>query len=395
VKVAFIGMMSLLDRYSGAALSVRAFLELLAAAGHECSSYTATSFDRRSEIPLDTVLGEDVSTENSRGSVLTHPVQGVTHHVYVTSHTHKSKVGRDEWIQMAETGISWIRENPADVFITYGNNPITAILQREARNTGARLVFYLGNAELEDRKNIRDSDTVICPSEFLASHYRKTLQLHPDVVRTIIPESRFLAPEDQLYRLQPAWRKQGFVTFMNPQPNKGVGLMARLIDCMLERSPDMNFLVVSGRIDNANLRFSGKNLGDRPNVWCLDSREDVRTIYRRSSVLLLPSVWQEGASRSIVEAQLSGIPVLASNRGGNRERLSGAGFCLDLPHRLLENHLTIPTEEELKNWIETLLALWNDEKNYAAAAEQALKSSEAFHPATVSTFALSYFENLT
>lgn len=387
-------MMTLLDRYSGAALSVRAFLEHLAAAGHECASFTASSFDRQHEIPLESVLGDGITPASHRGSVVLHRANGVSHHVFVTSSTHRSGVERDEWIQMAETGIRWIRDCAADVFITFGNNPITAILQREARDTGARLVYYLGNAELKDRDLIQKTDTVVCPSAFLASHYRRTLGLQPDVVRTIIPASRFLQPDEQLFRVHPQWRQRGFVTFMNPQPIKGVGVVARLIESMQVRAPGMIFLVVSGRLDTASLAFFGRSLRDRQNVWCIDSREDVRTIYQRTSVLLLPSVWQEGASRTIAEAQLSGIPVLASDRGGNRERLNGGGFCLPLPDRLVSNHQTIPTEAELGGWLETLLSLWNDEGAYAGAADRALSSSAPFHPATVIRQAVEYFEQL-
>ncbi len=394
MKIAFVGMMTLLDRYSGAALSVRAFLEQLAAAGHECASFTATSFDRRSEIPLESVLGEGVTAASHRGSVVLHRANGVSHHVFVTSSTHRSGVERDEWIRMAETGIQWIRDSGADLFITFGTNPITAILQREARATGARLVFYLGNAELKDRDRIHDTDTVVCPSEFLASHYRRTLGLQPDVVRTIIPADRFLQPEAQLYRLHPGWRRHGLVTFINPQPIKGVGVVARLIESMPVHAPDMTFLVVSGRLDARELAFFGRPLRERQNVWCIDSREDVRSIYRRTSILLLPSVWLEGASRTIAEAQLSGIPVLASDRGGNRERLNGGGYCLPLPDRLLADRQVIPTQAELDTWLETLLLLWNDEAAYADAADRALSSAAPFHPAAVAGEAIAYFEQL-
>jgi glycosyltransferase involved in cell wall biosynthesis len=394
VKIAFIGTMTLLDRYSGAALSVRAFLENLAAAGHECSSYTATSFDREESVPLEPIFGPGITTEAFKGRVVSKVLNGVRHNVYITSHTHRSQVKGDEWDRMAQTGVQWIRKEPANIYISFGQNAVTEILQRGARESGARLIYYAANAEHKHRKNIMDTDQVVCPSAFLASHYKETLQLNVDVVRTIIPSSRFLPAEDRIYLKHPQLRQQGFVTFFNPQLTKGVGLISRLIPCMQKRAPELNFLIVSGRTGKFQLQIHGKSLEEQENVWHIASQEDVRSIFKRTSILLVPSVWQEGASRSIVEAQLSGIPVIASNRGGNSERLNGGGFCLDLPPRLLDDPRIVPTEEEVEAWIKTLLMLWNDEKAYATAAANALKAAEPFQPDEVSRRALEYFENL-
>src|SRR3546814_9881685 len=43
---------------------------------------------------------------------------------------------------------------------------------------------------------------------------------------------------------------------------------------------------------------------------------DMREVYRRTHTLLVPSQWEEAWGRVATEAQFSGIPVLASDRGG-------------------------------------------------------------------------------
>ena len=394
MKVAFIGMMSLLDRFSGAALSARSFLDALAAAGHDCCSYTTSSFDTSTRVSLTAVFGPGAENPKHQGKLVSLKQNGVRHDLFVTSHTDRQKVTAEEWQKFASIGTSWIRENPADIYITYGNNSFTTILQTAARNTRARVVFYLGNAAYQHRDNIKPQDTVICPSQFLANFYEEKLGLSSQALRTVIPKNRFLAQGENLYQQHPEYRKQGFITFFNPQFPKGLGLIIRLIIQAQKTAPDMRFLIVSGRTSHGDIAINGMALSDYPNVWCIDSQEDVKSIYQRTSILLLPSVVQEAASRSIVEAQLSGIPVIASHRGGNEERLNGGGFCVDLPQSFINTPQSVPETEDIKPWLDQLMTLWHDKDAYSKACKQAIDASQTFRPETVSTHAVEFFEQL-
>src|SRR3546814_12765482 len=57
---------------------------------------------------------------------------------------------------------------------------------------------------------------------------------------------------------------------------------------------------------------------------------DMREVYRRTHTLLVPSQWEEAWGRVATEAQFSGIPVLASDRGGLPEAVGPGGRVL--PH---------------------------------------------------------------
>ena len=56
---------------------------------------------------------------------------------------------------------------------------------------------------------------------------------------------------------------------------------------------------------------------------------DIREIYRRTKVLLVPSQWEESFGRVVIEAMHNGIPVVASKVGGLPEACDGAAILVE------------------------------------------------------------------
>ena len=77
----------------------------------------------------------------------------------------------------------------------------------------------------------------------------------------------------------------------------------------------------------------------------------MREAYAQAKVLLMPSIWEESFGRTVIEAQLNGLPVLASHRGALPALVGEGGITLD-PHA--------PTAD----WAQALRQL------YACAPEQ-------------------------
>jgi glycosyltransferase involved in cell wall biosynthesis len=88
----------------------------------------------------------------------------------------------------------------------------------------------------------------------------------------------------------------------------------------------------------------------------------MRRIYARTRILLAPSLWEEGWGRVISEAQISGIPVLASNRGGLPESVGPGG-------------LLVAHDAPLDRWRNALSAMWDDVDVYGQLSAAAAKHS--------------------
>jgi len=85
----------------------------------------------------------------------------------------------------------------------------------------------------------------------------------------------------------------------------------------------------------------------------------MRQVYRTTHTLLVPSQWEEAWGRVVTEAQYSGIPVLASNRGGLPEAVGPGGQVL-------------PHDAPAAVWAAALREYWNDPDVYEQAAAAAL-----------------------
>jgi glycosyltransferase involved in cell wall biosynthesis len=144
------------------------------------------------------------------------------------------------------------------------------------------------------------------------------------------------------------------VLFINPTMQKGVELFFRIAAAR----PALPFAAVeSWTLDPTWRRFCADRAARLGNVdWLLPTR-DMRALYGRARLLLMPSVWEESYGRSVVEVQLSGIPVLASTRGNLVDTVGAGGLTVDL-------------HAPLDDWLAALDTLW-----VAAAAEGACSTA--------------------
>jgi glycosyltransferase involved in cell wall biosynthesis len=84
----------------------------------------------------------------------------------------------------------------------------------------------------------------------------------------------------------------------------------------------------------------------------------MRSVYRDAKLVLVPSRSPEAWGRVVSEAQLSGIPILASNYGGLPESVGRGGILID-------------PAASLEQWERALARMWDDEAEYERLAELA------------------------
>jgi glycosyltransferase involved in cell wall biosynthesis len=99
------------------------------------------------------------------------------------------------------------------------------------------------------------------------------------------------------------------------------------------------------------------------NITLHPPRNDMRALYARARLLLAPSQWEEAWGRVATEAQINGIPVLASDRGGLPESVGPGGVLA-------------PHDASMDVWQEAFSRIWDDEDRYRHYSEQALAYSK-------------------
>lgn len=393
-RVAFVSPMSLLDRGNGAAVSVATWLRYIAEAGMEAHAVTMALFDRSGEYPLEQEVGSRAAAPENQGKLLRLEWEGIHQHIFYTRSTQGTEVSRAEAQAFLERAASLLAELRPDVVISFGSSAFSRQLQAIARARCRRFVFYLPNPEFDDPHLFASSDRVVCPSRYLADLYRRTLGLDPDVLGSVILPDRYLPPGSGGIPDRPETRDLGFITLINPIPAKGLTLFWQLLRMAARERPDWTFLAVEGRMGADTLRGLGTDIAGAPNAWLVPRQRAMRRVYARTTILLVPSFWQEAAGRVVPEAQLSGIPVLGANRGGIPEQMNGAGYVLDVPAACRKDFGRIPTEAEVRPWMAAIARLLDDGREYRAAVARAQQAAEPFEPERRRAEVVAYFKAL-
>jgi glycosyltransferase involved in cell wall biosynthesis len=167
-----------------------------------------------------------------------------------------------------------------------------------------------------------------------------------------------------------------FVTFVNPLYEKGLDLFLELVRRFTSELPKQRFMVVESRGTAEQVRrVRGIDLHALPNVVVQPATRDMAAVYRRTKVLLVPSLWREAYGMVVTEAHLRGIPVLASSRGGLPEALHGA--CRPLPPLAPED---VPGQRRrvIDRWAGELRKILLDEQHHRSCVRAAKQAAAAY-----------------
>jgi glycosyltransferase involved in cell wall biosynthesis len=371
-RLLFASIHSYLDPASGAALATRELLELLAERGWDCRALTCGVLDYQNETPLEDVLAAidrptpRVGAALSLGGeaeVFDLEVDGVRVTLLPTAFSRAERApGPREGAMFLDLADQVLGRFEPEVILTYGGHPVCLELMRRARARGVAVVFHLHNFAYNDRRGFENVTAVIFPSEYSRRHYRRRVGLDGVMIPDPIQLEKVIADN----------RQPKYVTFINPQPDKGAAVFARIALELGRRRPDIPLLVVEGRGKADGLAGLPVDLSGLTNLHRMANTPDPRDFYRVSRVVLMPSLWRESLGRVPIEAMANGIPVLASDRGALPETLGDAGFVFTIPERCTPASGVVPTAQEVAPWVAVIERLWDDPEFEAEHRRRAL-----------------------
>ena len=224
-------------------------------------------------------------------------------------------------------------------------------LMRAFLAQGIPAIVYLHNIDFDHYGGDCFADPkvrYVVPSAFVGRRLRERFDLPSDIVPLV-----FVAEN---YRVE---SRREVVTLVNPRPHKGVDIALHLA----RTRPDIPFeLVESWPLEPAARQALGAQLASCPNVRLVGRSLDMRAVYQRSKLVLVPSRCEEAWGRIVTEAQISGIPALASSAGALPEAVGAGGILVDL-------------EAPPAIWEAGLARLWDDPGDYARFAEAARREA--------------------
>jgi glycosyltransferase involved in cell wall biosynthesis len=231
---------------------------------------------------------------------------------------------------------------------------MTVPTTRAFLDCGLPTAVYLRDVEFHqldgDLATIKDA-IFIANSQFTANRYAEAFGISASIVPPMFQREQYATARTG---------RQQYVTYINPHPLKGLDLALELTS----QFPTTEFLFVEswGIASPEDRKQLRDRIVSRLNVTLVPPTQNMRSIYAKTDILLMPSRWEEAWGRVVSEAQFSGIPVIASKVGGLPESVGPGGILID-------------PSEPLDTWCRALDQLIKDDSFYANLSQAALRYS--------------------
>jgi glycosyltransferase involved in cell wall biosynthesis len=211
---------------------------------------------------------------------------------------------------------------------------------------------------LDDRLRNDQRLSLAACSSFIAEYMRKAVGRQPVIFPVLI--------EPSLYRVN---TRGNYATIVNPIPRKG----SEIVFALAASRPDIPFAFVEAwKLRNRVWKYLEARAAHHGNIQLFRRTEDMREIYSLTRVIVAPSQGSEAWGRVVSEAQVSGIPAVASDSGGLPEAVGPGG-------------LVVGRHADIKEWLSALSRLWDDQteyENYSASARRHAERDD-FQPSAI------------
>ena len=354
-KILWVSPYSLHDTSSGAAVQCRLMLQKLAeyAKGElQIMALGSFIFDN----PCGTSMFTDLKEKLAGKEQFFNLKDGLVSYVYVKNHSTyvDNQTGGEQRLFFSKF-LDLLKGFRPDLVIGYGGDMLSMTMRAEAKRRGIPVVYTLWNGNHKGF-TFPDCDMVLTDSHGNANFYANNFGINVQAGGIFIDPHHVVAPK----------RDSKYVTLINPVAEKGIGIFARMALMAQQEMPEQKFLVVESRGSFAEglaklHTFTGKktkkethpfNVKMFPNVDVAQHTADIKQVYAITKALIVPSLWFEGWGRVSTEAIMNGIPVVASKSGGLPEAVGEGGICLDAPLESQRDYNHIPSEEEVRPWLD-------------------------------------------
>lgn len=362
---------SYIDTSSGAAISLRDLMEALAKRNWEVRVLSGPRLDFEARKTNEELLREQGivfqryrnSTSDINFRLLMFRTGGVDCALFEPkkAQADPSQPVGNAWLSLyQETLKDW----RPDVVLTYGGFWMFRPMMHKAKMLGTKRVFFLCNCEYRDQGMFKEVDLTIVPSRWHQNWCREVVGIETEPVYSLIPPKRYLCVE----------RNPQYLTFVNPQPAKGVFIFSKVIEILQKTRPDIPILVVESRGQADWLSKTGAELTSK-NLFRMKNTPDPRDYLKVTKIMFVPSVFNETFGRVAAEAMMNGIPVVGSNRGSLPEVIGDERFSLPIPESVTPSFRGKVSAEDIKTWVQVIEKLWDDKKHYTTISGQAISQA--------------------
>lgn len=236
---------------------------------------------------------------------------------------------------------AWLRQEQIDILHTWDAD--AAIFgQFAARRAGVK--FMTSRRDLAQiyprwkqallRRADRVADRVVANAEAVRAHFvapglpDDKIVVLPNLLDVDERDRQAAAPFSRAAEL-PAGRRLAVVNRLDPEKN--VGLLIEALPLVRNEFPDAVLVIAGAGREMPLLRAQAAGLGVADAVCFLGEIHDVPALLPLCEIGALVPIRNEGLSNTILEYMAAGLPVLATDCGGNRELVRSGDTGVLLP----------------------------------------------------------------